>query len=648
MNQKLHIFIIILLIIGFSLLLISTAAAEPSAPPCLTTDLCFEDAVKATNFIGANDIEVGYLNNGSNLDFVTTGWSTDQVRIKAGSGNGGFWGTWTWNMGDGTYEVDSADFNGDGHTDIITTNSEQDRVFIRWGHTGWSNNSVWTVGNHPHYVATGDLNGDGLDDFATGNTTGSETITVRLRNASGGFFLGTHYPAGDFLGDVAFHDCDKDGDLDLFYTAVFTDPFDQEAFVYVRENNGSGSFGSATAIDMASAGYGINLGSLVFGDLNEDGWDDMVATRNDHKLIRVLGGSGCGFNSPIVADVQSNPYSVEMADMNNDGDLDLVVSHALNQLITIYLGQGNGNMTGPYEPELTLDWHVRDIGVGDFNDDGLMDIVYAEENGVWLLLGRDGAGFGWTPPWVYHNSVWYAAVGDSSVELKDDAIVVEEMGKGGKDGVDLIVEDSTYWSTKVDLSGHVGAELLVNMVSNEETVWGLQATSMEKGLQIELEPVLITSYQIGYLLDDEMQLQLKVSDSSDTPAAVVDWDEIWCLMDLPHGLPSEICRIAIEHGIDPEDLYSWEVEFPLPLTMKTANGERVRADRIVITEIKTAAPTSAEGTDAENGSTTSTPQDGIGRIELRATSLESLVLSETTLAEVEETVYELFLPMVVR
>jgi hypothetical protein len=114
-----------------SVAIFSIASADPPPPPCLTTNLCFEDAIKVTNFTGASSLAVGTINQGSNLDVVATGPSRDKIRLKTGNGDGTFTGTWTKNMGGGTTEVDFTDFNNDGYTDIIATNSEQDRVLIR-------------------------------------------------------------------------------------------------------------------------------------------------------------------------------------------------------------------------------------------------------------------------------------------------------------------------------------------------------------------------------------------------------------------------------------------------------------------------------------------------------------------------------------
>lgn len=619
MNNKLRLLPITFLFAIFSLAVISSVSADPPPPPCLTTNLCFEDAIKATNFTGASDLAIGTINSGSNLDFVTTGWSRDRIRLKTGNGDGAFWGTWTKNMGDGTYEVDIADFNNDGETDIIATNSEQDRVFIRWGLSGWNNATTWATDDNPRYVATADLNNDGLDDFATGNkASGSDSVTVRLRKAGGGFEAPTHYPVlNEFIGDVAFNDCDNDGDLDMFYSAAFADPYDWEAFVYLRLNDGIGGFSGAWGIDMDSLGYGLTLGQIAFGDLDEDGWDDMVVTRSDHKLVRVLGGINCSFNSPIVAGVQNNPYSVEMADMDGDGHLDLVVGHLLQELITIYLGQGNGNLTAPYEPELTLDWHVRDIGVGDFNNDGLMDIVYAEESGAWLLLARDANAPPWQPPWPVINGMGFSPAGQSTVSLVNDRIVLGNIGASGDDGVDVLLDSAQMWSADIEIEGRQGATHTFDVIAHE---WGGAAVELVNAQAgMELWPMFNpTSYRIEYLLNDQIQLALTLPSNSQTPAAVINWDEIWCLMNLPPGDPSEICHITYQTGIygdlDDDGISDIGIWVPQPLTITAADGNLLTADQIRMREIP----------DGQVGSV----RHGFSRVEIRAADVETVTMDE--------------------
>lgn len=611
------------------------------APPCLTTDLCFEHAVKATNFSSASDIAVGHLNAGGNLDFVTTGWSRDRIRIKTGNGDGTFTGTWTKNMGDGTYEVDIADFNDDSHPDIIASNSEQDRVFIRWGASDWNNVSVWATDDHPHYLATADLNNDGLVDFATGNTLlGNESITVRLRQAGGGFAPGTHYPSNDFLSDVAFNDCDSDGDLDMFYTAF--DPTQPESFVYLRRNDGFGTFLAAESIDMDSIGGANHLGSIAFGDLDEDGWDDMVVTRSDHKLVRVLGGIGCNFHDPIVSDVASNPYSLEIADMNGDGRLDLVVSHLLQQLITIYLGQGDGNMVGPYTPDLTLDWHVRDMGVGDFNNDGLMDIVYAEESGVWLLLAREQGEPPWEWPWLVLNDMWFAPVGEVALVINIFELHVSGIPTIGDHGVDVLLDNARLWSADIEIEGHVGAQLQLDMIADEASSSSLELLSTQIGMEVR-PSFNSTDYLIEYWHGAELELALIWSGSAGATAATVNWNEIWCLMN-SQGLPSELCHIIYQTGIyaDGDDIGIW---IPQPIEMTAANGNRVTADHIRMVEIPDGqAAVQVGGSDIENG---------FSRIEIRAADVDSLTLSNMGMESAEPALpdppapFELYLPIVI-
>lgn len=635
MNNKLSLLLAVTLFTLLSLAVLGTVSANQPPPPCLTTDLCFERAVKVTKFTTAQDLAVGYINLGNNLDFVATGWSRDKIRIKTGNGDGTFWGTWTKKMGDGTYEVDIADFNGDGLTDIIASNSEQDRVYIRWGHNGWTGHSVWVTGDQPHYIATGDLNNDGLDDFATGNTKiNNESITVRLRQAGGGFAPGTDYPAANFLSDVVFNDCDHDGDLDMFYSAFFWDPNDSESFVYLRRNEGNGFFMPPVTISMDSEGINSRLGEMAFGDLDENGWDDIVVTRVDHKLVRVLGGVNCSFHDPVVADLDNNnPHHLEIGDLNGDGHLDLVVGYLFPQSMTIHLGQGNGNMSGSYEPVLKGGGDVHDVGVGDFNDDGLLDIIYAEDfGGVWLLLGREDDAPPWLNPWLELNGVGYSPAGGAQAYTINETIIVSNFGSNGDDGVDVLLDSAALWSADIDIEGSLGAKLLIDTIANETIASSVEMRSTQSGMEIwpMFNP---TTYRIEYLLGDQVQLALTLPGNGQTPAATVNWDEVWCLVD--HL--SEICHIVFGTGIhgDIEDgINDIGIWVPSPLTMTAADGNLVTADGIRLVEIP-----DGEGGSAENG---------FSRLEVRGAALDSLTFSEVMMVSAEPPIFDMFLPATLR
>ncbi|MFZ0545283.1 MAG: VCBS repeat-containing protein [Candidatus Promineifilaceae bacterium] len=648
MNKKLSLLLITTLLAFLGMVVIfGTVSAEP--PPCLTINLCFEKAIKVTSFTGAQDLAVGYINSGSNLDFVTTGWGRDKIRFKTGNGDGTFWGTWTENMGDGTYEVDLADFNDDGATDIIATNSEQDRVYIRWGLSGWNNVSTWTTDDRPHYVATADLNNDGLDDFATGNTSaGPDSVTVRLRQSGGGFEAPTNYAVhNEFIGDIAFNDCDHDGDLDMFYPAVFTDPYEQEAFVYLRLNDGYGIFTAAWGIDADSEGYGgLSLGSITFGDLNEDGWDDFVVTRSDHKLVRVLGGVNCSFHEPIVSDVQMNPTNLEIADLNGDGHLDIVLAHLFPKLITIYLGQGNGNMSGAYQPNVRGLGDVHDVGVGDFNNDGLMDIIYAEDyGGVWLLLGREENAPPWLPPWLEVSGIPFIPTGGAQTYTVNNTIIIQGFGSSGDEGVDALLDSASLWSTDLDIEGYDGSKLYLDTVANESTVGSLGLVSTQSGL--EMWPLFNpTDYRIEYWLDDQLQLALTLPGNSQTPAAVIRWDADWCTMNTPPGDPPDTCRLTLQTSVEGGggaflgDSLLWYDGFVIDddVAVTVANGNLVMANHIRVSGIP-------DGQGSEYG-------NGFSRMEIRGAVLESLTLSNVMMESAEPPPadplsFELYMPFVV-
>src|SRR4029453_15854124 len=126
----------------------------------------------------------------------------------------------------------------------------------------------------------------------------------------------------------------------------------------------------------------------AFGDFDEDGNVDVIATRNTHSMVRALGNGDGTFSSPVEAPTGNNPLHVVAEDFNRDGDLDIVVSHFYNGLsLSLYLGHGNGNMTGPQD--LGVDaaaGQYFDVATGDFNGDGFPDVVFTDYQTAFLML----------------------------------------------------------------------------------------------------------------------------------------------------------------------------------------------------------------------------------------------------------------------
>ncbi len=335
--------------------------------------------VLITDFGGEmSGIATGDLNSDGDKDFVAASTGSNTIRIRFGTGDGGFSGGYNYTMGETPTDVAIADFNNDGYKDIIAPDADQDRVRIRWGAASkpwWSYSHVAT-GDNPWRVATGDFNKDNLDDFVTVNLL-TNNLTVALRKPAGGFDT-TTYSSGD-SNDIELADMNKDGYLDLVYPSGV-----HNSVVNYRLNDKSGGFGGPNPIDMGS-GHAENFASIAVGHLDGNGRLDILGSRNDHTLVRVLGTGAGTFGSPVEAPANNNPFQIYMRDIDRDGNLDFALTHFLvgDDNVSIYLGDGAGNAVGPFHYDVP--GRAYDLALDDFNEDGLPDMVVSSGHGVYFL-----------------------------------------------------------------------------------------------------------------------------------------------------------------------------------------------------------------------------------------------------------------------
>ena len=192
-------------------------------------------------------------------------------------------------------------------------------------------------------------------------------------------------PAGQGATDT---DYDGDGDIDIIAA-------NRRGPVNVLRNDGGGTF---TRIDPVSSigigaqhGYGISQQAgdgITMGDVNSDGYLDMLTVHADYDVAFLYMNDGDGtftHNDQWWQNIHG--YMGGFADLDNDGDLDLVFAGDT----LYYLNDGNGNFSTSAPDTLPLSGIVdpRSIGFADIDDDGDMDFAVGDKQTKSRLIRND-------------------------------------------------------------------------------------------------------------------------------------------------------------------------------------------------------------------------------------------------------------------
>jgi hypothetical protein len=138
--------------------------------------------------------------------------------------------------------------------------------------------------------------------------------------------------------------------------------------------------------------------NVSIGDLDRDGRLDIVLVKGRHWPLadRVLLGDGAGHFAAgyDLGQARDRSYSGRLADMDRDGDLDVVISNDAPDPKLVYLNDG----TGHFRVGSTFgrpEWETRNATVADVDGDGLPDIVVAnrsDNRGANYVCFNRGAG----------------------------------------------------------------------------------------------------------------------------------------------------------------------------------------------------------------------------------------------------------------
>ena len=315
------------------------------------------------------------------------------------------------------------DFNDDGKLDLVVANVNNNTVSVLLG-TGsgtFGAKTDFNTGSQPISVAVGDFNGDGKLDLAVANE-GGNTVSILLGNGDGTFGAKTDFATGTQPLSVAVGDFNGDGKLDLAVTTV------ADNTVSILLGTGTGVFGASTEF---ATGSGPE--SVVVGDFNGDGKPDLAVSNFFSNTVSILLGTGTGtFGAKTDFGTGSNPFTVAVGDFNDDGKLDLaVVNDPGPSASTVSVLLGNGDGTFGAKTDFITGNDPESLAVGDFNGDGKLDLAVGNVAGgpgntVSILLGTGTGTFGAKTDFITGNSPISVAVGDFNRDGKLDIVTANE------------------------------------------------------------------------------------------------------------------------------------------------------------------------------------------------------------------------------
>jgi hypothetical protein len=322
----------------------------------------------------------------------------------------------TYSVGNSVVSVVAADFDNDGKVDLAVVN--QNGTADQCPSNGGSGSVAILLGNGDGTFAakwtydlscirgflddvsglsifSGDFNGDGKRDLGVLYYNGSEhyQIAIFLGNGDGTFnYVESTDGLDGLIGPDILADFNRDGNLD-FASPIFEDFSGPNIFVYF--GHGDGTFNLAFGVNTVYVAQ-----SLATGDFNGDGILDLASGPGIRPIgsgfppLPILLGNGDGtFAFAPTQPTVDLGSELTAGDFDGDGLLDLVFSEESTSALTVLLGNGDGTFRKKSgQPTESISSQMT---AADLNGDGKLDLIIPSpsNNAISVLRGKGNGTF---------------------------------------------------------------------------------------------------------------------------------------------------------------------------------------------------------------------------------------------------------------
>ena len=357
-------------------------------------------------------------------------------------------------MGDGTFAPPAsylvgndpvftvvADVDGDGVADLIVINKSSNTFSVLGGiGDGTFKSSIdFVAGNAPLAAVAGDFYGNGHLDLAIIDYA-SQSVSLPLGVGDGTFKTGRSYSAGQQPISIASGNLNGDKIPGLVVANYCGSDLScstaGSVAVFLPDDNG---------VYRLSSTYNVGAGPVsdALADVNGDGNLDIVAVNRLDKTVSILPGVGNGgFGQAITFGITSAPIAVAVGDLNKDGTPDLSILEDCGAAtctqpgsVEILIGAGDGSFQSTVS--YPVGYSPTSLAIGDIDGDKKLDILVANRCGTDVTCLSPGT----ATVLIGDGTGKFSPLADISLGNTPSAIALGHLS--GPGALDMVVSHST-------------------------------------------------------------------------------------------------------------------------------------------------------------------------------------------------------------
>ncbi len=280
---------------------------------------------------------------------------------------------------DGPFSVFASDLDGDGDQDVLSASIGDDKIAWYENSDGLGNfgaqQVISTMADGAYAVFAADLDLDG--DLDVISASQSDNKVAWYENTDGLGTFGSQQVISTLAiipSSVFAADLDADGDIDVLSSSIGDDKI-----AWYENTDGLGNFGSQQVITtLADVAYAV-----FATDLDGDGdMDVLSASEEDDKIAWYRNTDGLGtFGAQQVIVLADGARSVFAADMDGDGDADVLSASTFDDKIAWYENADGLGSFGAQQVISSTANGAGDVYVADLDGDGDLDVLSADAVG---------------------------------------------------------------------------------------------------------------------------------------------------------------------------------------------------------------------------------------------------------------------------